>query len=161
MGVADADGSIGRLHHRGIPHFGVKIAGGERGGNREADAGPDAWFLRKHRMPVVFRPEAAGRVDGRAANVGMDINPARHYHQVRRVNHLGGRLARVYDLAVLNTDLFDGAIDPVGRIVDLTPDDLEGAPHRPQPLTRPADAGAPLPPFFIAETFGKIRSRAS
>ncbi len=93
--------------------------------------------------------------------MGVDIHPAGHHDQIRRVNDLGGPFAGFYDLAVLNADLLDGPVDSVGRIVYVAAHDFEGGPHHPQSLPLTAGLGAPLPPFFIAETFAMIRSRTS
>src|SRR5437667_7650841 len=69
------------------------------------------------RDALVLRDEPAGEVEGPAGNVGVDVDPAGKNDHAARID-CRTAVGSSDDAAISDADVFDDAVDPVGRIVD-------------------------------------------
>ena len=110
-----------RLVHRRPAHAGIQIAGRERRRGHAAHAGAAVWCVQKFPGDaLVLGNEPAREVEGAAGDVRVDVDTAgEHDHAARIDGAIVLRTLRVSDdTAIGDADVFDDAVDAVGRVVD-------------------------------------------
>src|SRR5687768_13379493 len=105
---------------RGPAHPRVQIPCREGGGGHAADS--TAELLSVHELArdaLVLRHEPAGEVEGPAGDMGVDVDPAGKNERAARVD-CAAAIDLSDDPALCDADVPDYAVDPIGRIVNLS-----------------------------------------
>src|SRR5262249_55263944 len=101
----------GRLVDRGVTQPRVQVAGHVGGRGRAGDAAAVRLRADDRRIAaVIFRDHGPGEVEGRAGDVGVDVDAARKDHAARRVDGTAA-LDVGDDAAVADADVPDLAVD--------------------------------------------------
>src|SRR6185503_2597233 len=108
------------LVDRGPAHPRVQITCREGRGGHAADSTAELRSVHElTRDALVLRHEPAGEVEGPAGDVGVDVDAAGKYERTGRVD-CAAAIDLCDDPPLGDADVLDYAVDPIGRIVNLS-----------------------------------------
>ncbi len=119
--LVDVRGVQGRhrgFHHERVAHPGVVVAGLEGGRDREAHLHPVAAGGHRALEELVLGAHRPAHVHLRPGNVGVDIDAAGHDRLSRGIDDLRTGTDRVDDVAVVDGDVHNVAVNPARGVED-------------------------------------------